>query len=85
MAVDSFGMPVNLIITDGTTSDRSLVTEVISDIQAEFLTTDRAYNCDKVLEKIEKRRMKAVIPPKKVVRNSENTEKTYMNSVICII
>ena len=65
MAADSFGMPVNLTITDGTTSDCSQATEVISDIQAEFLTAGRVYDSSKVLEKIEKRGMNTVIPPEK--------------------
>ena len=65
MAVDSFRMPVNFTITNGTTSDCSQVTEVISDIQAEFQIADQTYNSNKVLDEIGKRRMKAVIPPEK--------------------
>ena len=65
LAVDSFGMPVRVIVTDGTVADCSMAGELIEGIDAEYLLADRGYDTDTVIEQAEKAGMEAVIPPKK--------------------
>ena len=65
LAVDSHGMPVRAIITEGTTADCSQAMELIQDIPAEHLLADRAYDSNIILEQASIQGMKVVIPPKK--------------------
>jgi transposase len=65
MAVDAHGMPVKLIVTEGTTADCTQASALIEDVQADYLLADRGYDSDAILEHAEKQGMKPVIPPKK--------------------
>jgi len=40
LAVDSFGMPVRVIVTDGTVADCSIAGELIEGIEADYLLAD---------------------------------------------
>ena len=65
IAVDSFGMPVRVIITDGTAADCSKACELIDGFDADYLLVDRGYDTDVVIEQVQEEKMEAVIPPKK--------------------
>ena len=61
MAVDAHGMPVRILITEGTTADCKQAEALIDNIKAKVLLADRGYDSDAIVEKAEK----AVIPPRK--------------------
>ena len=44
LAVDSHGMPVRLILTEGTSADCSEALALIEDIEAEHLLADKGYD-----------------------------------------
>ena len=65
LAVDAFGMPVRVFITEGTRADCKEAVRLIEDIPAEYLLADRGYDTDEIVEFAEENGMIAVIPPKK--------------------
>ena len=65
LAVDSNGMPVRAIITQGTTADCTEAINLIEGISAEHLLADRGYDSNKIIEQAIKQGMRVVIPPKK--------------------
>ena len=65
LAVDSHGMPLRAIITQGTTADCTQVNALIDGFSAENLLADRGYDTDAVLEKAKSQGIAAVIPPKR--------------------
>ena len=65
MAVDAFGMPVRVIITEGTTADCTKAEELIEGFNADYLLADRGYDSNEIIESAGKFGMEAVIPPKK--------------------
>ena len=73
-------MPVDLIVTNGTTSDSSQVNKLISEIERQYLLADRRYDTNGVLEIANSKRMEVVIPPKGTVKINENTIKRYMRT-----
>lgn len=68
-------MPVRMIITEGTKSDCSQAIPLIEDIKAENLLADRAYDTDKILDKLKSSGIEAVIPPKKNRKNQRDYDK----------
>ena len=58
-------MPVRVEITGGTVPDNSQAHELISEIEAQYLLADRAYDTDAIIQEAADRKMEAVIPPKK--------------------
>ena len=77
MIVDSFGMPVRVIITDGTVADCSMADELIEGFDADYLLADRGYDTDQVIEQAVIAGMKAVIPPKK----NRKIQREYENDI----
>jgi transposase len=65
LAVDAFGMPVRVFITEGTRADCKEAVRLIEDIPAEYLLADRGYDTDEIIEFAEKNGMIVVIPSKK--------------------
>jgi len=65
MAVDAHGMPVRILITDGTTADCTQVSKLIEGITAEYLLADKGYDSDEMVAQAESQGMIAVIPPRK--------------------
>ena len=63
LAVDAFGMPVDLTVTRGTMADSSQADKLISDIEAQYLLADRGYDTNYVLDIAHSKKMQAVIPP----------------------
>ena len=75
LAVDSLGMPVRAIITDGTVADCSMANELIEGIDADYLLADRGYDTDSVIKQAGDAKMEAVIPPKKNRKNQRKYDK----------
>ena len=65
LAVDAYGMPVRIIVTEGTRVDCKLALALIEGTFAEFLLADRGYDTNEILEYAREMGMGAVIPPKK--------------------
>ncbi len=76
LAVDSLGMPVRVIVTDGIVADCSIAGELIEGIEADYLWADREYDTDNVIEQTASTKMEAVISSKK---NRENQRKYNRN------
>ncbi len=75
LAVDSFGMPVRVIVTDGTVADCPKAGELIERIDADYLLADRGYDTDNVIEQADSAKMEAVIPPKNNRKNQRKYDK----------
>jgi len=71
--VDAFGLPVRIVVTDGTTADCTQASKLIDGIKAENLLADRGYDSDQIVEVAENQGMIAVIPPRK----NRKTQRTY--------
>jgi transposase len=65
LAVDSNGMPVRALITQGTTADCTQAIQLIEGLAAENLLADRGYDSNSIIEQAIMQGMNPVIPPKK--------------------
>ena len=65
LAVDANGMPVRILITEGTKADCKEAVHLIEGISAEVLLADRGYDTNDILAYANSVGMEAVIPPKK--------------------
>ena len=65
LAVDANGMPVRILITEGTRADCKEAVHLIEGIFAEVLLADRGYDTNDILAYAVSAGMQAVIPPKK--------------------
>ena len=65
LAVDAHGMPVRILITEGTRADCKEAVHLIEGISAEVLLADRGYDTNDILAYAVSAGMEAVIPPKK--------------------
>jgi transposase len=63
--VDAHGMPVRVIITQGTTADCTQANRLIEGITAEQLLADRGYDSDAIVNQANQQGMQVVIPPRK--------------------
>ena len=78
LAVDAHGLPVRIIITEGTAADCSHAAALIQHITAEHLLADRGYDVNAIIEQAIKQGMEVVIPPKKNRKNQrEYDEELY--------
>lgn len=55
-------MPIEVIVTSGTVGDSTQADKLISEIEGQYLLSDRGYDTDGVLEIANLKRMEAVIP-----------------------
>ena len=58
-------MPIRVFITDASTADCQKASCLIEGIDAGSLLADRAYDTNKIIEQVQSRGIKLVIPPKK--------------------
>ncbi len=65
MAVDSFGMPIRAIVTDGTTPDCKKAVELLAGFKGKYVLADKGYDSDEIVEYIQRSCMEPVIPPRK--------------------
>jgi transposase len=63
--VDAHGMPVRVVITEGTRADCQEAERMIDGFEAEALIADKGYDTQEVLDAAKARGMEVVIPPKK--------------------
>ena len=60
--MDSHGLPVRLILTEGTRADCSQAVPLINGIEAEYLLADKGYDSDEIVAAALARGMNPVIP-----------------------
>ena len=65
LAVDANGMPVRILVTEGTRADCKEAVHLIEGISAEVLLADRGYDTNDILAYAVSAGMQIVIPPKK--------------------
>ena len=65
LAVDAHGMPLRIIITEGTRADCTQTDRLIEGLDADYLLADRGYDSNAIIEQARRQGIKAVIPPKK--------------------
>ena len=65
LAVDSHGMPIRAIITQGTTADCTQAKQLIDEIPAKHLLADRGYDSNSIVEQAIAQGMNPVILPKR--------------------
>ena len=65
MAVDANGMPVRILITQGTAADCKQAGTLVEGINADALFADRAYDTNEITALAKAAGMEIVIPPKK--------------------
>ncbi|USF28464.1 hypothetical protein N510_003425 [Firmicutes bacterium ASF500] len=65
LAVDANGMPVRILVTEGTRADCKEAVHLIEGISTETLLADRGYDTNDILAYVVSAGMEPVIPPKK--------------------
>lgn len=65
LTVDANGMPVRILVTEGSRADCKEAIEPIKDLSAEYLLADRGYDSDEIIEFAEDNGIITVIPPRK--------------------
>ncbi len=65
LAVDAFGLPVRVLVTQGTDADCTHAGRLIEGLSAAYLLADKGYDTDAILAQAAAQGMVAVIPPKK--------------------
>ena len=73
LAVDAFGMPLRVVVTQGTTADCTQAGRLIEGITAEHLIADKGYDSDAIVDQAKGQGMAAVIPPRK----NRTTQRPY--------
>lgn len=72
LAVDAHGMPVRILITDGTTAQAN---RLIEGIDAEYLLADKDYDTDTIVKNADDQGMQVVIPLKRNRRHQRYCDK----------
>lgn len=65
IAVDSHGLPVKLLVTDGNTADCTQAETLINALSFDHLMADKAYDTNALMSFCKDRNVEAVIPPKR--------------------
>jgi transposase len=63
--VDAHGLPLRVVITQGTAADCTQAGRLIDGITADHLIADKGYDSDAIVEQATTQGMNAVIPPRK--------------------
>ncbi|MDH5642236.1 MAG: IS5 family transposase, partial [Nitrospira sp.] len=71
--VDAHGLPLRVVITQGTAADCTQAGCLIAGITAEHLIADKGYDSDAIVEQATSRGMHVVIPPRK----NRTTQRPY--------
>ena len=75
--VDGLGNPVDFILTGGEVHDSRCADALLDGKNASFVIADKAYDSDKILDRIEEMKAIAVIPPKSNRKNQRDYDKHY--------
>jgi transposase len=62
--VDGLGNPVKFILTGGEVNDSVCAEDLLDGTNPDYVLGDKAFDCDKILDKISQMGAVAVIPPK---------------------
>ncbi|MGH7184002.1 MAG: IS5 family transposase [Nitrospiraceae bacterium] len=73
LAVDAHGMPLRVVITQGTRADCTQAGRLIEGMRADCLIADKGYDSDAIVDQAKSQGMIAVIPP----RNNRTTKRSY--------
>jgi transposase len=65
LAVYAHGMPVRVLITQGSTADCTQACQLIEGFEADYLLADKGYDSNDIVESAERQGMIPIIPPKK--------------------
>ncbi|WP_375333819.1 IS5 family transposase [Candidatus Tisiphia endosymbiont of Xenochironomus xenolabis] len=65
MAVDAYGMPVRIIVTEGSRNDCTQACELIQNMEAQHLMADKAYDTNAIIESAVNANIIPVIPSKR--------------------
>ena len=65
LAVDAHGMPVRLVLTEGTVADCAQANLLTADLEAQYLVADRGYDTNAVVAGAMAQGMEPVIPPRR--------------------
>ena len=84
MAVDAHGMPVRIIVTEGSRNDCVEACELIKEFNAENLLADKAYDTNVIIKTAEESNIKAIIPSKRNRKIQRKIDK-YLYSLRHII
>ena len=82
--MDAHGMPVRVIITQGTDADCQQALPLMAGIKANYLLADRGYDAQYILEQAKQQGMEPVIPPRKIGSNNATMIDTSINSGILL-
>ena len=80
LAVDSHGMPLRALITQGTAADCTQAIALMDGFSARHLLADRGYDTNEILEQAELRGMSPVIPPKRSRKEQRDYDKELYKS-----
>ena len=75
LAVDANGMPVRILVTEGTRADCKEAVHLIEGISAQALLADRGYDTNDILAYAVSAGMEPVIPPKKNRKEQRDYDK----------
>ncbi len=75
LAVDAHGMPIRILITEGTRADCKEAVHLIEGISTQVLLADRGYDTNDLLAHAVSAGMETVIPPKKNRREQRKYDK----------
>ena len=64
LAVDSHGMPVPMILAEGTVADCTQASDLVADIAAQYLLAHRSYDTNFIVAETKHQTMGPVIPPR---------------------
>ena len=65
LAVDSYGLPIDFLLTGGEVHDSKMASELIARLpDADFVVADKGYDCELIRELVRKKNGKPVIPRK---------------------
>ena len=65
LAVDSHGLPIRIVVTEGTTADCTQACMLIEGLTAEYLLADKGYDTNDIIDQAIVQGIKPVIPPKR--------------------
>lgn len=75
LAVDSHGMPLRALVTQGTTADCTQAIALIDGFTAKNLLADKGYDTDAIINQAERQGMIPIIPSKKSRKKQRDYDK----------
>jgi transposase len=73
--VDAFGMPLRVLVAEGTVADCTQAAQLIEGLSAGHLLADKGYDSDAIVEQATSQGMRVVIPPRKNRKEKRSYDK----------